>query len=66
MAARPFVPPPPFIPRAEREGRISPTREIACRSCGRWMTHASGAWLHTADDSPACCDPATLGPCSES
>ena len=49
--------PPPFLPRAQRAGRISPWREIACRSCGRWISHASGAWLHVHDASPACSDP---------
>lgn len=52
-----FPAPPPFVPRSEREGRISPWRDIACRSCGRWMNHATGAWVHVHDGTPACVDP---------
>lgn len=54
----------PHVPRAQREGRVSPSREIACRSCGRWMTCAQGdgRFRHIADASLACVDPASLQP----
>lgn len=53
----------PFRPRAERTGP-SPSREIACRSCGRWTTadRPDRRFRHTADASLACVDPATLRP----
>lgn len=50
------------VPRAERKGQISPTREIVCRCCPgvRWMTHGDGTWRHQDDGSPATIDPATM------
>lgn len=51
----------PHRPKAERVGRVSPRREIACRSCGRWTTHETGVWRHD-DGTVACVDPATLEP----
>lgn len=55
------------VPRAQRIGRPSPTRELACRGCGRWTLldpTPPGAALvrtrhHTDDGTPACGDWAT-------
>ena len=51
-----------FLPRAERIGRISPLREICCRTCGRWTDHSTGVWRHLDDGSLACVDPTTCLP----
>lgn len=56
----------PHVPRADRAGRISPTRDIACRRCGRWMRYGeAGPWRHNDDGTLACVDPLTLDPYPE-
>lgn len=52
----------PHVPRGERQGP-SASREIACRSCGRWTVFGeAGPWRHVHDGTLACVDPETLRP----
>lgn len=54
-----FTPPPPFVPRAERNSSPSPWRTIKCRSCARETRYdpAADVWNHDDDGSTACVDP---------
>lgn len=59
---RTFEPPPPYVPYAERKGKPSRFRDIACRACALpTRLGADGRWYHD-DESVACLDPETLTP----